>query len=220
MNSKQPTPRSNRRARAKSVEKYQRILDAAAKVLCEQGYAETTLSDIARAAGTHAGSLYYYFPSREDLITEVLLTAVDRMSELSLSLATDEPQASSLDRVSNFVREIIDQLTAMRNDYYLRAYLRNYDHVPDSVREALKSRRRQVRHSLSDLIREAQAAGEIPEQTDVNIATQFIVGATNWVGLWYQPSGPVPPEVITETFLDLMLHGLRGSQESKGRARE
>ena len=117
----------NQRIHNKSLEKRQRILDAAARALAEDGYAEAKLSDIAREAGTHAGSLYYYFPSRTDLMKEVLLTAVGRMSELSDSLGDDHGQLSPLDRICALVRAAIDQLTSMRTDYYLRAYLRNYD---------------------------------------------------------------------------------------------
>lgn len=213
MNNKLPPPRANRRAHAKSLEKYQRILDAAAQALCERGYANAKLSDIARAAGTHAGSLYYYFPSREDLLKEVLLTAVERMTNVSLSLDEDA-EVSPIDRVSAFVRDLIDQLTAMRSDDYMRAYLRNYNQVPDSIRRDLMDKRTQMRHKLGDLMHDAQAAGEIPESTDIDIATQFIAGATNWLGLWYEPGGPIAREAVADMFLDLMLHGLRGTQGS------
>ena len=53
-----------------------------------------------------------------------------------------------------------------------------------------------------------EAAGEIPEHVDTSAAAQFIFGATSWMTMWYEPSGPTSPGKITETFLDLMLHGL------------
>lgn len=206
---------TRQRIHNKSIEKRQQILDAAARALAENGYAKTKLSDIAREARTHAGSLYYYFPSREDLMKEVLLTAVSRMSELPAPLADDHKGLSPLDRILAFVRAAIDQLTSMRTDFYLRAYLRNYDQVPDSIRTTLKNRRRNLRRTLTRLIGEAQATGQIPAHIDRVVAAQFIVGATNWMGLWYDPSGPTSAQQITGAFLDLMLHGLLGAQGSQ-----
>src|SRR5262249_55211606 len=63
-------PRSPRTARGEG--KRQRIIDAAAEVLAQRGYAGTTLADIANAAGMQAGSLYYHFVSREELAEVVL----------------------------------------------------------------------------------------------------------------------------------------------------
>ena len=49
-----------------------RILDAAAKTFRDKGYSATRLADIAAAAGTKAGSLYYHFDSKEQLLDAVL----------------------------------------------------------------------------------------------------------------------------------------------------
>lgn len=214
MTSKLAGKTTRQRIHNKSIEKRQQILDAAARALAEKGYAKTRLSDIARDARTQAGSLYYYFPSREALMKEVLLTAVGRMSELPVALSDDHGELSPLDRIQAFVGAAIDQLTSMRTDFYLRAYLRNYDQVPDSIRTVLKNRRRNLRRTLTRLIGEAQATGQIPAHIDRVVASQFIVGATNWMGLWYEPSGPTSAQQLTGTFLDLMLHGLRGAQGS------
>ena len=46
----------------------QRILDAAAHTFLEKGYAATRLSDIATAAGMQAGSIYYHFDSKEQIM--------------------------------------------------------------------------------------------------------------------------------------------------------
>src|SRR5206468_11098090 len=51
-----------------------RILDAAALVMSREGFAGTKLSDIASEADVKIATLYYYFPSREDLVQAVLVT--------------------------------------------------------------------------------------------------------------------------------------------------
>ena len=60
---------------SKSARTRERILDAAAHVLSRKGYAGTRLTDVADQAGLQAPAIYYYFPSREDLIEEVMWSA-------------------------------------------------------------------------------------------------------------------------------------------------
>ena len=57
-----------------------RILDEAARLFLARGYAETTLRDIADAAGVKAGSIYYHFDSKEELLGEVLDTGIERIA--------------------------------------------------------------------------------------------------------------------------------------------
>ncbi|WP_242456277.1 TetR/AcrR family transcriptional regulator [Mycolicibacterium sp. P1-18] len=54
------------------------IVDAATKLFSEKGYAQTTMSDVARAAGLQQSSLYYWFRNKEQLLQETL--AVNRAS--------------------------------------------------------------------------------------------------------------------------------------------
>jgi len=44
------------------------ILDAAARVLVQRGYAATTTNAVAEVAGVSVGSLYQYFPNKDSLI--------------------------------------------------------------------------------------------------------------------------------------------------------
>ena len=48
------------------------ILKAAARLFCEKGYAASTLRDIAASAGMKAGSLYYHFNSKEEMLDAIL----------------------------------------------------------------------------------------------------------------------------------------------------
>jgi AcrR family transcriptional regulator len=55
------------------------IVHAAAKVLGRQGYAETSLKDVAREAGVAPGLLHYYFESKEELLLEVVVVMERQM---------------------------------------------------------------------------------------------------------------------------------------------
>ncbi len=84
----------------------QRLIDAAAELFWERGYAATGLSDILGAAGARGGSLYHFFPTKDDL----LLAVVDhhaRVLETTIEntlAAHDEPKHKVLAFVGFYQR--------------------------------------------------------------------------------------------------------------------
>jgi len=64
---------ANRADSARTTTPRADIVNAATKLFSEQGYAQTTMSDIARASGLQQSSLYYWFRNKEQLLQETLL---------------------------------------------------------------------------------------------------------------------------------------------------
>ena len=60
------------------------IVQAAIRVLARQGYARTSLMDIAREAGMSKGAVHYHFPTKDALIQVVLETACDAVAKRTL----------------------------------------------------------------------------------------------------------------------------------------
>jgi TetR/AcrR family transcriptional repressor of nem operon len=49
-----------------------RIVHAALTLFAQKGYGSTSVADILQAAGVNAGSLYYFFPGKQDVLLAVL----------------------------------------------------------------------------------------------------------------------------------------------------
>jgi AcrR family transcriptional regulator len=62
---------AQRRQREKE-QRYQTILQTAERLFCENGYSNTKIQDIARAAEVAVGTVYFYFRSKEDLLLQLL----------------------------------------------------------------------------------------------------------------------------------------------------
>ncbi len=56
------------------------IVEAAVRVLARQGYARTSLMDIASEVGMSKGAVHYHFPTKEALMTQVLHTACEAVA--------------------------------------------------------------------------------------------------------------------------------------------
>ena len=61
----------DRRLTAQGLERKQQLLDRAAELFAERGYAETRVIDIVRAAGVAKGLFYWYFENKEALFKEL-----------------------------------------------------------------------------------------------------------------------------------------------------
>lgn len=65
----------------KAEETRNRILDTALRLFRERGFAETTMRDVAAAAGVATGAAYYYFRSKEDLVMAFYLRTSEEAGE-------------------------------------------------------------------------------------------------------------------------------------------
>lgn len=191
---------------SKGASKRQSILDAAAKVLASQGYAGMTLQDVADEIGIYAASIYYYFPSRDDLVREVSFAALEKFHcVIAEALGGMPPDASPLDRVKEGIRSMVRMYTSQ--DQYFVAYERIVGQVPEPLAKELRERRLDIRKLWISLLEQAQESGEISPSIDLKLLRFVILGAAHWVTQWYDPKGNRSPEEIAEAYIEIILHG-------------
>ncbi|HNT25811.1 MAG TPA: TetR/AcrR family transcriptional regulator [Anaerolineales bacterium] len=67
--------------RSLSPEKRTKLLSAALKLFVKNGVMNTSTADIAKEAGTAAGTLFLYFPTKQDLLDQLVLKIGQEQSE-------------------------------------------------------------------------------------------------------------------------------------------
>jgi TetR/AcrR family transcriptional repressor of nem operon len=87
-----------------SQEKRQRIVDAAATLFHHQGYTQSSLADIAEAAQIPLGNVYYYFRTKEALVTAVVEQRNAEIKGRHASLAGEPP----LKRLAAYLQRIAE----------------------------------------------------------------------------------------------------------------
>jgi len=169
---------------SKSARTRERILDAAAEVLNRKGYAGTRLSDIADVAQLQAPAIYYYFPSRDDVIQEVVQVGLRRtMAHVEESLAALPAGASGMDRILTAVSAHLEVVLA--DSAYSSAAIRNAGQLPAAIREVQLLDERRYGALWRTLIDNAVAAGEISPELDHRAARMLVMGALNWAPEWW-----------------------------------
>lgn len=130
-------------------ERISHIIEAAAAVLAAQGYANTSIKDIAREAGIAQGLVHYYFGSKEELVLAVLRQTCSEMLEetrRSFSESQGHPLARawagleaaerrSAERPELF-RLMLEMVPLSQSNPALRAQLQElYENLCDEVTE-------------------------------------------------------------------------------------
>ena len=174
-----------------------RILEAAAKVLAERGYADTRLTDIAIAAGTFAGSLYYHFASREELVEEVLKLGVTRVFVAVRTQVEALPASSShLQRIATAIEAHITFANSL--DHFAAANQRVFAQVPQDMRQRQINLHRAYGDYWRKLLTAGRRAGEIRSDLDLTVLRLQLLGAINWTVEWYRPGKRSPQEIAAQ----------------------
>ena len=80
-----------RKTKEEALETRQAILDAAERVFYERGVSQTTLADIAAAAGVTRGAIYWHFANKRDVYEALIQRLVDPIeARLTETLARDD----------------------------------------------------------------------------------------------------------------------------------
>jgi AcrR family transcriptional regulator len=184
-----------------------RILDAAADVLAERGYAAARLSDIAERAGIKTGSLYYHFESREALVAEVLRIGIrTAWDHVALAIGRLPSSASPLDRLSVAIRAHTTAVVGL--DRYVSAQARTVNQLPAGLASEHREDQRAYGAYWDDLFRAAQAAGQVDPATDLFAARMMAFGAMNWTVEWFRERDDASITRLADEAVRVLVHGI------------
>lgn len=185
----------------------EQVIEAAARVFAEKGYAAARLEDIAAELGILKGSLYYHAASKAELL---FLVNCKRLSQL----------IDGIERIASERCSPSEKLAAA-----VRAHLLHLDtHYPESsqwfidpqVAEHTAGQKAEYR-SLSRayeavmrrLLEEGVAAGELRADLDPKVSALAILGMCNWLTRWYHQDGRLSIDAIAANHIAMILDGLR-----------
>jgi AcrR family transcriptional regulator len=198
-------------AEARRAHRREQILDAATRLFAERGYAEADTQLLAERLGVGKGTLYRYFPSKED----VFLAAADRVMR------------KLRDRVEACVAGVgdpLDQIAAA-----VRAYLAFFAENPHFV-ELLMQERAQFKDRKEPTFFQHRAANverwralyraliaqgrvrDMPVERILDVLSDLLYGTmfTN-----YFTGRRKPPEAQAEDILDVVFRGILGDAERR-----
>jgi len=194
----------------------QLILDAAARLFREQGYAATSLREVARECGMKAGSLYYHFEAKDDIVSEVLRLGVERVAEEVRRAVMSLPPDADTDLV--MYTAIHAHLSAFLDlQDYTSANVRIFGQVPQAIRDKHIPTRDAYERYWHKLLQRCAKEGNFEVSRDLRLSRLFLINALNGSLEWYR-SGTASIEMLARELTDIFLYGLNGSAERSAKS--
>ncbi|WP_168929423.1 TetR/AcrR family transcriptional regulator [Nocardioides sp. GY 10113] len=155
----------------------ERILDAAEKLVIENGYAATSLDHVLRAAGTSKGAFFHHFGSKLDLaraLTDRYVTA--DITNLDAALDATADVADPAARVVAFVRHFedrADEIMSGQSSCLYVAVLTERQLADAGTADLINTAITAWRKGIADLLTEAATAGGL-ELEDVDALADHV----------------------------------------------
>lgn len=166
---------------AKGHENREAILQAALKVLVDEGYAAMTMRRVAKECGLKFGNLTYYYRSHNDLV-HALLEAVVSAYEVEFDRILQTPVSDPSERLKNYCRLVLDDLQTRKTTHVFPEIWALSNHS-DFVAERMNELYRRARAPLLEILLEMRP--DLPDQARQDLAlfvSASMEGLTVFIG--------------------------------------
>jgi AcrR family transcriptional regulator len=163
-----------------------RITDAAAELFLRRGYAQTSLRDIAAAAGIKAGSIYYHFDSKEALLADVLQRGIAVMEAAFDAAAETCRDADGAERIRVHVHGHLSAL--FEHGPYTTNHVSAFHIAPAAVKDTVIADRDRYERMWAELFEELRRNGEMASDVPPGLTRLALFGAMNFAVEWFDPA--------------------------------
>ncbi len=182
------------------------ILSQAARLFNGKGSRATTLQDIAASLGLTKTSLYYYVKTKEELIYQCYMAALDRQHETLDAIEREHNQP--FDRLAAFLIQQFHNWSAAANgrDSHQAALL-EIASLKSPHRQTVEDRYIALFKRLRGYLHQGMSEGSL-RQCDATSTTRAILGSIDWVFHWLHDVPEDQVDAIAQQAIEIIGHGL------------
>ena len=178
------------------------IINVATRLFSEQGYAATSLDDIAVVIGFTKPAIYYYFASKDEILFEIhdriVREALERLR--AISTGPGSPRERLEKALESHVRTVLANVAANR------VFDRERPELSEDRSRSIARRDREYERLLRDLYGQGVAEGSL-RPLEPAVAVGALLGALNWPHRWYRPQRGLSVDELVGQLLSLLAGG-------------
>jgi AcrR family transcriptional regulator len=181
-----------------------RVFEVAAEVFHRNGYDNTSMSDVASAAGLTKAGLYHHVASKEVLLHTVLDYGLDMTQTFVVEplRRIDDPLERLKKMIELHLRLVLDE-----RNREVTGLLHECKSLSDADRARINRRKkdyvRMTTKLIDDVKKKYGIAGINPK-----LAAFALLGMLNWTYQWYKATGPIRCDEIVRSFQQVFLQGI------------
>ena len=193
------------KADPKQMKKINTIAKVSAQLFAKKSYRETSMDEVAMAAKLTKGGVYYYFPSKNEVLYFICSTYVN------LDLEGLEVSLSGLRESDEKIKFIVFR----HIDHYIthvdsaKTLLNEAFNLPPKYLREVRAMERRYFEIVSGVISDLLGAKSNKDLVTTLAFTLF--GMMNWIYAWYDPKGSMKPKELSQLIYEVFTNGIKNS---------
>jgi AcrR family transcriptional regulator len=184
------------------------IKSVAVDLFHRKGYFATSMSDIAGGCGIRKASIYYHYPSKEDLLFHIMVSTMDDLmdhlqSNLDKNAGIEENMRAA---VRSHVRFHLER---QKENFISNSELRGL--TPEHYQQIV-SKRDAYEQVIQSLIADGCRAG-VFDEGDVKILSYAILTLCTSGAFWFNPGGRLTVDEISRIYENFILRGIHRNEQ-------
>lgn len=200
-------PRSDKQNEQMRAESREKIIATARQLFAERGYNGCNVSDIAKQAGMSKGNIYWYFKSKEDILSAILSDGFRDLGNMMSDAA--EHTGTGREKLDQIIDGYIRMAGEQGGDEFIAiittllgqgGVMRMAELGTDTVQVATA-----YHQSVSTILAQGQAEGTLNPDVDPQLLTTFFFSFFNGLMLMYPKEWKhIPTQTIHDAVLRLL----------------
>lgn len=185
-----------------SEDKKNRIMEFAFKKFISESIPQITMDDIAKGVGMGKGTLYQYFPSKEDLVMHTM-DFIAANIEKKLDTILDDNKLTPVEKLTLFLKTIAGRLASLNPstlDYLERC-------MPSAFEKIGSIRQHIIEDKLGRLLTEGKRTGLFDPTLDDKLVPQMMVGAVNQILHTHSFDKVMTSDQLFHSIISILLRG-------------
>jgi len=185
-----------------SVEK-EKIMNVAATLFGEGGYAATSVRDIAGALDVSIATIYYYFKNKEDLLFTIIESIGNNLLAI-LNKAVEE-SGDPLERLRRMLVGHVCLAHAKKNE--VKVYVEEQVNLSKKYKNIIYKQHRTIYDTYMKQLEELRKLKRVRFE-HLPVAAFGMFGMANWCYRWFRDDGAVSIEEAAEMLVDIFFRGI------------
>lgn len=177
-----------------------RLLLGAAYLFHKQGYAKTTVRELANFIGIQSGSLFHHFKSKDDILANVMEQTIiyNHARLLDAIQKSNDPEQ----QLKHLIKAELISISGDTGSA-MAVLVHEWFALSTEKQEELLKLRNDYENIWLTVIQKLRDAGKI--QHDAFIWRRLLGGSISWTVTWYKPNGKVGVDELTDMIWEMAL---------------
>jgi len=178
------------------------ILSEAKQLFSSRGYRGTSLRDLTSSFNVSRPAFYYYYKNKMEILSELHAQGFDEaVANFDKVLSADLPTKEKFMKILEVHTRTLANDTELHRIFYLDEM-----EMPAKLTKEIRTRRRRYTERIIDIYKTGVEEG-IFKDIEPKIAVYLLLGACNWLTMWYSPKKKVKTETIVQSLMLLLSRG-------------